>query len=315
MPTIQIACIQLASQPFDPGANLEKATSLITRAAEEGASIVLLPEVFNPGYSLVDKSYAHTEPIDGITVSRMCELASRLGVFIAGGLGERAGGEFYNAMFFVGPSGLLGHYRKRFVTSLENKYWKRGDAGLVIETKFGAIGLGICADMQHPEMWREYAGKVDLVLICSAWGRPEKYTATAYARSEERQCKELPVQISRVLRVPVAYCNAAHECEGNLPLVGRMYCLGHSKITDGGKVVAALDSSDEAILHGTVETREKREEVDMNAFRPWVRHSLMERLTSFFVDYIGAWHGRAYYARHKRVVKSIRPGRGMINLP
>jgi len=297
---MHIACVQLASKPFDPAANLDKAAALITRAAEEGANIILLPEVFNPGYSLVDKSYVYAEPINGTTVSRMCELAASLGVFIAGGLGERTGRDFYNAMIFVGPTGLLGHYRKRFVTSLENKYWKRGNAGLVIETRFGAIGLGICADMQHADMWREYAGKVDLVLICSAWGRPEKHATTAYARSEERQCKELPAQISRCLHVPVAYCNAAHECEGSLPLVGKMYCLGHSKIVDDGKVVAALDSSDEAILHGTVETKENRAEVCVSAFKPWVRHSLVERLTSFFVDGIGGWYGRAYYARHKR---------------
>jgi predicted amidohydrolase len=299
MVQVRIACIQLSSRPFDGAANLRQATKMIRDAARDGANICLLPEVFNPGYSLVDKNYQHAEKIDGKTIAGLCSLSAQLNVYIAGGLAERAEGEFYNTMFFIGPRGIMATYRKRHVASLENKYWKRGKSATIVDTEFGAIGLGICADMQYPDLWAEYAGKVDLVLICSAWGTPERHGGMAYAVSEERQCKELPAHISRRLGVPVAYCNAAHDCEGELPVVGKMFCLGFSKIVANGLVVASLDSRQDAVVQATIEMTGVKPVVDGTAFKRWIRFSFSEKIVRFFVETVGAWCGHRYYARHK----------------
>jgi predicted amidohydrolase len=300
MVQVEIACLQLASLPFDNAANLRQASKMIADAASGGANICLLPELFNPGYSLMDKNFMHAEPMDGSTIRALCDLSAQLNVYIAGGLAERAQSDFYNTMFFIGPRGVMATYRKRHVASLENKYWKRGERATIVDTEFGAIGLGICADMQYPDLWAEYAGNVDLVLICSAWGTPENHSKTAYAVAEERQCKELPVHVSRTIGVPVAYCNAVQNCEGDLPIVGKMYCLGFSKIVANGIIVAALDSRQEAIIQATVDITGARIVTNSAVFKRWIRFSCFEKLARFFVETVGAWYGRRYYASHKK---------------
>nr|MDO8111484.1 carbon-nitrogen hydrolase family protein [Candidatus Sigynarchaeota archaeon] len=299
MSQVTIACLQLASIPFDHAENLRKATAMIQDAARRGADIVVLPEVFNPGYSLLDDNYARSEPLDGQTITTLVNLAAALNIYISGGIGEKSNEGFFNAMFFIGPDGLKAVYHKNHVASLENKYWQKGTDVAIIESKFGKIGLGICADMQYTDVWQRYAGKVDLILICSAWGTPEKNT-TRYGKHEDQQCKELPVQVSRVLQVPVAYCNAAHECKGEIPIVKKMRCLGFSKIVDKGRVAAEIASRDEKIVLATVQLDGEHPVVDRKAFKRWLTFGLTEKLPRFFVETVGSWYGRRYYRHHAR---------------
>ena len=308
MKSISIACLQMASAPYDCEDNLEKATTMIREAAEKGANICILPEAFNPGYSLDDENFLKAETLEGPTVTRFKQLAAELNIYITGGLGEKTDKEFFNTMYFIGPSGLMAIYHKKHVFSLECKYWKRGKNNVIVTTEFGDIGLGICADMHYSKMWKEYAGKIDLALICSAWpDKPEK-TSTHYGDHEAQLCRDLPGQISTTMQIPVAYCNATQDCKGKVAVLGRMYCQGNSKIVDKGKIVTTIESREDRVMLGSVEIADARPEVDPRVFKHWIKHTVTENLLRFLVEGILTRYGMAYYARGKK--KYLRKERG-----
>src|SRR5271157_613657 len=310
MKKITIACLQMASSPYECENNLEKATIMIREAAENGANICILPEVFNPGYSLDNDNFIKAETLDGQTITRFKELAAELNLYITGGLGEKTEKEFFNTMYFIGPSGLMATYHKKHVFSLENKYWKRGKQNVIVNTEFGDIGLGICADMHYAKMWKDYAGKIDVALICSAWpDRPEK-TSTRYGDHEAELCRDLPAQISRAMQIPVAYCNATQDCKGKVAILGHMYCQGNSKIVDKGKIVATAESREDRVMLGSVEIEETRPEIDMRIFKHWIKHTITENLLRFLVEGILTRYGMAYYTRAKK--KYLRKDRGNV---
>lgn len=285
----------MASKPYDWDYNIEKATSMIREAANNGANICLLPEVFIPGYNYSTNNFRSAETLDGPTITTLLKQAKDLNVYISGGLIEKANKHFYNTMFFMGPDGLMGTYRKMFVFSMEQKYWKRGKEGMIIDTEFGTIGFGICADMHYPKLWRQYAGKVDLILICSAWPlSPEKYNFK-YATHELELCQNLPIQISETFQVPTAYCNASHTSTDKAPFFGRMKCAGFSKIVDKSKVIASIESREEKVIQGIVETREERLNVELSVFKNWIKYQWREKLLKFFVERSVVGYARLYY--------------------
>lgn len=295
---VNIACLQMASQPYNWDYNIAKAKAMITDAANKGANICLLPEVFIPGYFHSDENFQQAETMDGQTISTLKILAQNLNIHISGSFIEKAEKNFYNTMFVIGPEGVLGTYHKIHVFSLEQRYWKPGKDVTIVDTEFGSIGLGICADMQYPKLWKQYMGKVDLILICSAW--PETTSTWRYAIHEFDLCKNLPVQISERLRVPTAYCNACHPA-GKLPMgLGTMYCAGFSKIADNGKIIASTDSHDEQILQGTVEITGNRPQIEPEAFKKWIKYPLREQFPKFIVEKLPLLYAKPYYRWHKR---------------
>ena len=298
---VNIACLQMASHPYNWDYNIEKSTAMLSEAAKNGADICLLPEVFIPGYTHSDDNFRQAESLDGPTISTLQGLAERLKIHIAGSFIEKTEKHFYNTMFVIGPEGLLGTYRKNFVYATEQKYWKRGKDASIVDTKYGAIGLGICADMHYPRLWKQYAGKVDLVLISSAWPDKPSGSNHSLALHEVQLCRDLPVQISKTLKVPTAYCNACHPCLGKLPLgLGTMVCQGHSKIVDKETVVASIDSREEKIIQALVETSEDRPEVAPDAFKYWVKYPFKAKIQKFFVEKLSYIYAKLYYWRHKK---------------
>ncbi|MHA1267244.1 MAG: carbon-nitrogen hydrolase family protein [Candidatus Helarchaeota archaeon] len=298
---VNIACLQMASVPYNWDYNIEKATNMVRTAAEKGAQFLILPEVFIPGYSHSDENFRQAEYFDGPTVATFLALAKELKIHVLGSFIEKTERDFYNTMFVIGPEGLLGTYRKMHVYSMEQKYWKCGKKVSIVDTEFGAIGLGICADMHYPKLWQQYAGKVDLIAISSAW--PEKPSATnmKFAVHEMQLCRDLPIQISEALQVPTAYCNACHPCVGELPLgLGRMVCQGYSKIVDKGKVLAAVNSGEEQIIQAKVHIAETRPEIDPKVFKKWIQYSFKEQVQRFFVEKLALLYAKPYYWRHKR---------------
>ena len=297
---VNIACLQMASKPYDWDYNIEKATAMIKEAVNNGADICVLPEVFIPGYSLTDENFRQAEPLDGPTVSILKQMAKELNVYITGSIIEKTKTEFFNTMVFVGPKGLMGTYHKMNVFSLEQKYWKRGNEGTIVNTEFGTIGLGICADMIYPPLWKQYPGKVDLILICSAWPESPSGIKLSYTSHFTQLCKDLPIQISKVFHIPTAYCNACHV-GGTWPLnLGFMCCAGLSEIVDRGRVVASANSRKEQIIQAVVETSKDRPLVNPIHFKNWIKYPLREKILRLLVEKLAAYYASFYYRRNKK---------------
>jgi 5-aminopentanamidase len=125
------------------------------------ADIYVLPELFNTGYNFASLEEVDrvAEKSDGATFRAMVGFAQRNSCYVAYGFAERAD-QLYNSAALVGPSGLLGIYRKVHLFDRESLFFKPGNLGFqVFGLPFGKVGLMICFDWMYPEAARSLALK------------------------------------------------------------------------------------------------------------------------------------------------------------
>jgi hypothetical protein len=129
--------------------------------------LVVLPEVFNTGYEYSDNNYALPEPIDGETVTWMKDMARQHKAHISGSLLLLDGRDVYNSQILVAPDGRRWRYDKNYPWAFERAYFRDGTEEMIADTDLGKLGMMVCWDYSHPEMWQRYAGKVDAMVITS----------------------------------------------------------------------------------------------------------------------------------------------------
>jgi N-carbamoylputrescine amidase len=163
---VKIAITQLSCSP-NVDENITKHIQHIRIAADNGANIICLQELFDAQYfpQTVDVNnykYARTIPSD--LSNTMSALAAELGVVLIVPIYEEAlpGLYFNTAMVFDADGKYLGKYRKTHIPDgpqyLEKYYFAPGDLGYpVFNTKFGCIAVGICWDEWFPEVARLFA--------------------------------------------------------------------------------------------------------------------------------------------------------------
>jgi len=144
--------------------NINKAVAGIREAAEKGAQIVCLQELFASPYFCLEENYDYfslAEPVPGPTTLLMQELAAELDVVIIASLFEkRAPGVYHNTVAVIDADGkYLGRYRKHHIPDdpgyYEKFYFTPGDQGYkVFDTKYARIGTLICWDQWYPEAAR-----------------------------------------------------------------------------------------------------------------------------------------------------------------
>ncbi|MFT5885594.1 MAG: N-carbamoylputrescine amidase [Arcticibacterium sp.] len=155
---VQMSCVS------DVEANIQKALLKTREAAQKGANIVCLQELFTSLYfcDVEDpENFNLAEAIPGPTTERFKELAKELGIVIIASLFEkRAKGLYHNTTAVIDADGsYLGKYRKMHIPDdpgyYEKYYFTPGDLGYKVwETKFGKIGVLICWDQWYPEAAR-----------------------------------------------------------------------------------------------------------------------------------------------------------------
>lgn len=200
--TFRAAAVQMTSGR-NKESNWETAERWASAAAESGARLVALPELFNvfgPFAEVIDQA----EPIPGSTSERLAELARRLRITLVGGsLLEREGGtgRTYNTSLLFGPDGRqLARYRKMHlfdvdlpgqVTLQESAWLAAGEEIVVAESRLGSIGMATCYDLRFPELFRELVDRgATIVCLPSAFtmatGR-DHWAVLVAARAIENQ--------------------------------------------------------------------------------------------------------------------------------
>lgn len=169
---IKVAAVRMDATPAPVPERLERAEALIAEAASAGAQLVVLPEVFNTGYEYHENNFNLPEPIDGATVTWMRDTAREHNVHIAGSLLLIDGKDVYNSQILMAPDGRRWRYDKNYPWLFERAYFRDGSEIMVAHTDLGKLGMMICWDYAHPELWQRYAGQVDAILMTSS---PPRY--------------------------------------------------------------------------------------------------------------------------------------------
>lgn len=164
---LNVAAVQMDANPAPAGERLARAERLVASAARAGARLVVLPELFNSGYSYDAAAHGWAEPPDGPTVIWMREAAARLGVHLAGSLLLRERGEVFNALWLFDPAGRSWRTDKAYPWGWERALFRGRRGVTVARTELGDLGMLLCWDSAHRRLWRQYAGRVDLMLLCS----------------------------------------------------------------------------------------------------------------------------------------------------
>jgi N-carbamoylputrescine amidase len=167
MTVITVAALQLELRSPDESENIAAVSALVEEAAEQGAHVILPPELFSGPYfcKVEDEAlFALARPVkEHPSVIAMQALAGKLGVAIPTSFFERDGHHYYNTLAMIGPDGaIMGTYRKSHIPDgpgYEEKYYFRpGNDGFKVWDVFGArIGVGICWDQWYPECARVMA--------------------------------------------------------------------------------------------------------------------------------------------------------------
>ncbi len=146
---------------------LIRASKLVSASAEDGAELVLLPELFNIGYGYTSENFQRAEPIDGQTGTWLKQTASKHNIHLAGTLLLAEKGEIFNSLLLFAPSGQMWRYDKTYPWGWERAYFRGRTNKVIANTALGDIGLLICWDAAHRKLWAQFAGEVDLMLISS----------------------------------------------------------------------------------------------------------------------------------------------------
>jgi len=167
---LKIASAQMDVTPAPVAERLDRAANLITKAVQAGAQLIVFPELFNTGYEFHERNYALAESMDGETVTWMKAQAAQHNIHLAGTLLLHDQADIYNAGILVAPDGQTWRYDKRYVPLWERAYFRGGEQITVAETSLGKLGMMICWDHAHPDLWAQYAGQVDVLLLMSCPG-------------------------------------------------------------------------------------------------------------------------------------------------
>jgi N-carbamoylputrescine amidase len=155
-----IGLVQMRCSP-DPDDNLARAIDRVREAANSGANLVCLPELFRTQYFCQSEDHAcfdWAEPIPGPSTEALAKVAAENNVVVVGSLFERrAAGVYHNTAVILDADGrLVGTYRKMHIPDdplfYEKFYFTPGDLGFrAFDTACGRIGTLVCWDQWYPE--------------------------------------------------------------------------------------------------------------------------------------------------------------------
>jgi N-carbamoylputrescine amidase len=213
---VKVGLIQMTCGK-DKHPNISKAVENIRKAAQKGAQIICLQELFASLYFCDVEDYENfklAEAIPGNTTDLFSKLAKELNVVIIASLFEkRAEGLYHNTVAVLDADGsYLGKYRKNHIPDdpayYEKFYFTPGDLGYkVFKTKYATIGTLICWDQWYPE-----AARITALMGAEILFYP---TAIGWASAQAKEVNEEQYNAWQTIQRGHAIANGVHVVSVN----------------------------------------------------------------------------------------------------
>jgi 5-aminopentanamidase len=230
---VRVACCQIAPSVGHPARSAGLAADALAAAVAAGAQVVVLPELVTSGYVFTSVEEARAAALEASEVAAAwAEVAARGDAVVVGGFCERApDGRVFNSSALVDRDGLRAVYRKLHLWGEEPRWFSAGEEPApVVDTRHGRIGLGICYDIEFPELTRGLAlAGADLIALPANWPRDPP------AGDGQPILQSLAVTTAYLSRVYVAVCDRC-GAERGLAFEGGSVIAG----PDGGLVAGPV---------------------------------------------------------------------------
>jgi N-carbamoylputrescine amidase len=263
MTTVSVAATQMACS-WDREANVARAEKLVRLAAQKGANVILLQELFETPYFCKDHLAKHFDlarPLaDHPTLERLRKVEGELGVVLPVSLFERANNAYYNSLVMVDADGsVLGTYRKSHIPEgpgyHEKFYFSPGDTGFrVWPTRFGTLGVAVCWDQWFPEAARAMALKgAEVLFYPTAIGsEPHDPSITSTGHWQRTMQGHAAANV-----MPVVASNRIGVEQGEryeMTFYGHSFIAGHT-----GEIIQQADSKTEQVIVASFDLEAIRE--------------------------------------------------------
>jgi predicted amidohydrolase len=167
MKTTIAAICQIFCLDGDRRGNFVRIENAIREAKDAGADIACFPETAILGW-VNPNAHKRAYSIPGEDSDRLCRLAEDYSIFLCFGLAEKDGRRLYDSAVLIDSKGniLLKHRKINLLTELMSPPYTPGESIDAVETKFGKIGLLICADTHDSKILKRMAEqRPDLLLV------------------------------------------------------------------------------------------------------------------------------------------------------
>ncbi|GGJ59956.1 carbon-nitrogen hydrolase family protein [Streptomyces brasiliensis] len=235
------AAVQTTGEPLDLTGNAARIERHVRCAVDDGAKLVVLPELCHTGYTLSPRLSEVSGTLPGASSDFLCGLARELDTTIVTTIAVLADdGGLQNVGLIVSPDGIAATGAKRGLWGGEPELFTPGPPGehIVADTPLGRVGVAICYEAGFPEVARQLAvDGAEIIALPAAFGaaRLHAWKLLTRSRALENGC----------------YLIAANSFGSS----GSLAFCGHSTIVDPhgrrlalladteGRIVADLDPS------------------------------------------------------------------------
>ena len=229
---MRVAAVQHDIEWEDPPATFARLAPLMSQAADTGARLTVLTEMFASGFSMHTERIA--EPPDGPSVTFLIEQAATHSMWTCGSVPERddAASLPANTLVLASPAGVVHRYRKihPFSYSGEHERYRAGHAFLTVDVDGVRCSFFVCYDLRFADEFWQLAPQTDCFVVPANWpaARREHWRTLLLARAIENQA--YVVGVNRV-------------GEG-----GRLSYCGDSRIVDPAGELLATAAGGETML-------------------------------------------------------------------
>jgi predicted amidohydrolase len=193
---MRVAAVQHDIVGEDAEATRDRVRPLIAAAADEGARLIVLSEMFATGFSMKPEKVAEDE--GGPSEQFLLERAARHDAYLIASIAQRgADGRYRNNAIVAAPDGTVQRYAKihPFSYAGEHDHYAAGTEFLTVGIDDLRVSVFVCYDLRFADEFWALAPQTDLYVVPANWPQPrhEHWRALLRARAIENQAYVLGV--------------------------------------------------------------------------------------------------------------------------